>query len=325
MKIFDGHSHLLNADYIQCLRRNGAEWEDGFPLPEWSIESHLAYMDSCGVDWSLLSLSSPHPCFGDAEECAAVCRSINEDAAGYKREYPDKIGFCAVLPLPDLKKAMEEAVYALDVLGADGIKLASNSRGLYLGDPALDPLMEELDRRGSVVIIHPHRPHAMTEGLFPSGPAPLFEFLCDTTRAVLNMMGHDIFRRYPDMKVVVPHCGSFLPNIADRFAGLQTLLVQAGVLSRAIDVKDSISRLYFDIAGSPVPDLLPLLLKTADPKHIIYGADYPFTPAQYVKAGLERLLQAFETDPTLRPYRDGILWENARDLFGLSEKTGGAI
>ena len=62
------------------------------------------------------------------------------------------------MPLPDIDAAIREAVYALDTLGADGVKLATNSRGQYLGDEALDPLMEAMNERHAVIIIHPHRP-----------------------------------------------------------------------------------------------------------------------------------------------------------------------
>lgn len=73
-------------------------------------------------------------------------RHYNEACAKLKTDYPGKFLFCASLPLPDVDAAIEEAIYALDKLGADGIKLATNSRGQYVGDEALDPLMEVLNQ-----------------------------------------------------------------------------------------------------------------------------------------------------------------------------------
>ena len=67
-----------------------------------------------------------------------------------QKEYPDRFRFHAALPLPDVNAAIEEAVYALDELGAAGIKLASNARGQYLGDPALDPLFEVLNEKSAI-------------------------------------------------------------------------------------------------------------------------------------------------------------------------------
>ena len=62
-------------------------------------------------------------------------RQTNEAAARIKKEHPGRFLFCAALPLLDVQKAIEEAKYALDVLKADGIKLATNANGQYLGVP----------------------------------------------------------------------------------------------------------------------------------------------------------------------------------------------
>ena len=316
-KIIDGHSHVLTKEYMEFILQNGAELEDGFALPAWSAENHLKFMEECGIDWSLLSVSSPHPFFGNEEECISLTRKMNEELAAIKKQSPGKFGFCASLPLPNVEAAVEEAVYSLDILGANGIKFATNSRGLYLGDKKMDPIFHELDKRHAVVTIHPHRPEPLKEGLFSSGPVPLFEFLCDTTRAVLNMMANDVLIRYPNVKIIVPHCGAFLPNIASRIESAQPILAQNGLLDHPIDVKENLSRLYFDLAGNPVPHNLPYLLTIAGPDQLIYGADYPFTPAPLAKKNLEALRSFLEESEVLKPYQDQILAENARKLFGL--------
>lgn len=61
MKIIDAHSHILTPDYLAYVKENGAALEDGFALPNWSAEEHLDLMEQCGIEWSLLSVSSPHP------------------------------------------------------------------------------------------------------------------------------------------------------------------------------------------------------------------------------------------------------------------------
>lgn len=316
-KIIDGHSHILTTEYLEYIEKNGAALEDGFALPVWSEEEHLQLMEECGIEWSLLSFSSPHPYFGNDEECIALTRKMNEDTAAVKDRHPDKFGFCASLPLPNVEASVEEAVYAMDVLGAKGVKFASNSRGLYLGDPKLDVIFEELDKRNAVVVMHPHKPAEMTEGVFSAGPIPAYEFLCDTTRAVLNMLGNEVPLRYPNVKIIVPHCGSFLPNIASRLEMIQPILMDQGLLEKPIDVKANIEKLYFDAAGTPAPHLLPFLLTITTPDKIVYGADYPFTPVPAVKKGVQSLVTMLEENEELKPYKDMILYENAKQLFGL--------
>lgn len=275
-------------------------------------------MDSCGIDFSLVSVSSPHPYYGDTDECIKITREMNEEAAKLKEAYPNRFGFLASLPLPDIQFSVKEIQYAQEKLSANGVKLPSNSRGIYLGDPVLEPVFEELNKRGMTAVIHPHKPAAVTEGVFSYGPVPLYEFLCDTTRAVLNMMAHGVLERYPNVKIVVPHCGSFLPNIIGRLESLQPVLVKQGLLKKEINVKKNMENLYFDTAGTPAPDLLPLLLTITTPDKIMYGGDFPFTPAPLVKENLTKLIKLLDEDSVLRQYKDQILYDNARQLFQLS-------
>ena len=246
-KVMDVHSHIVTDSYMQLLRQHGAELEDGYPLPEWSVEKHLAFMQEAGIDCAVLSMPSPQPYFGDAEESRRCIRSINEEAARAKAEYPGKFLFCASLPLPDVQVAIREAVYALDTLHADGIKLATNSHGQYLGDKALDPLMEVLNARKAVVILHPHTPAQRPENTFTGGPIFVYEYPAETTRAVINMIENNVMVCYPDIKFVVPHSGSFLPIALPRLRAAQPLLVKQGLM-RQVDVDRNLANLYYDLA-----------------------------------------------------------------------------
>jgi predicted TIM-barrel fold metal-dependent hydrolase len=133
----------------------------------------LALPSTAQID--LHSHAVTQPFFGDAKTSAAVCRKYNEECAALKARYPGRFMFCAALPLPDVPHALEEARYALEVLGADGIKLATNSYGQYLGDPALDTLMAYLNAKNAVVILHPHKPSAVNEQLIAAVRDWLFE------------------------------------------------------------------------------------------------------------------------------------------------------
>lgn len=316
LSILDAHAHFTTPEYLAMMERHGASLEDGFPLPDWSISQHLELMEQCHISWSLLSLSTPQPYFnGYDQEAIAMCHSLNEQMAEIKRTYPSKFGFQACLPLPNVDAAMDEAIYALDTLGANGIKFASNSRGLYLGSPELEPLMAELNKRHAICNIHPHRPEPIKEGIFSAGPVPLFEFLADTTRAVLNLISNGVILRYPDITWIVPHCGSFLPNIYDRYIGISKVLIPQGLMPD-VDVQSSMQKLYFDTSGNPAPHLLKWLLTITSPDHILYGSDFPFTPPAQIKKNLDDLLVLLDEEELL-PYKNMILSENAGKLFGI--------
>ena len=316
----DIHGHILTKGYLDLLEAHGATREDGFPLPVWNEESALSFLDETGIRYQVLSLSSPHPYFGDAAESADFCRAFNDETARVVARHPTRFGFCAVVPLPNVAAAVGEATRTIGDLNALGVKLASNSRGLYLGDERLDPLFQRLESiaegrdRDVVCLIHPSRPEPIAEGVFSAGPVPLYEFLTDSTRAVLNMIAHDVPRRFPRVQVVVPHCGSFLPNVARRIEGAQPILEKVHMMGH-VDVPANLARLWFDTAGDSVPDLLPLLLTITGPDHVLFGSDYPFTPRSQTLTNIRRLQEFLASDRRLAKHADDILDNNARKLL----------
>ena len=308
----DVHSHMIPGSYLAAVKAHGMEMDEGFPIPAWSAEAHLKFMDEAGIQTSVLTMPAPQPYFEDGVQSAAICRTFNEEAAALKALYPGRFLFCAALPLPDVDRALEEAKYALEVLGADGVKLATNSYGQYLGDPELEPLMAYLNSRKAVIITHPHKPSAVNEQLIAAVPLASYEYLAETTRAILNMVANNVLVRYPDLKVVVPHCGSFLPNALPRFKGLLPVMVKQGYM-QPVDVDANISHLYFDLAGAATEEALESLLTITEPSHILYGSDYPYVAAAAL-AGAKKSLETRLASHGLAP-RD-VFTDNAARLFG---------
>ena len=308
----DIHSHAITQGYLNYIKANGAEMDEGFPIPNWDAERHIAFMDKAGIQTSVLTMPAPQPFFGNAEASAALCRRYNEECAALKARHPGRFLFCAALPLPDVPHALEEARYALEVLGADGIKLATNSYGQYLGDPALDTLMSYLNQQNAVIILHPHKPSAVNAKLIADVPLASYEYLSETSRAILNMIAHNVLVRYPNLKVVVPHCGSFLPNALPRFRSLLPVMVKQGIM-QPVDVDVNLSRLYYDLAGAPTDDVLDALLTITTPDHILYGSDYPYVAEPVLVNGKKALVERLASH-RLNP--QDIFTDNARRLFG---------
>ena len=299
----DLHSHIITPEYLAALERHNALMDEGFPIPSWDAGRHLDFMNRAGITTAVLTMPAPQPWFGDDKEAAPVCRSVNEECDMLKARHPGRFLFCAALPLPDIKAAIEEARYALDVLGADGVKLATNAYGQYLGDPELDTLMAFLNERNAVIIIHPHKPSAVNAQLIADVPLASYEYLAETSRAVLNMIAHNVLVRYPHLKVVVPHCGSFLPNALPRFRSLLPVMVKQG----------NLARLYYDLAGAPTDDVLDALLTITTADHLLYGSDYPYVAEQVLiegKKALAERLARHGLDP------QEVFTDNARRLFG---------
>ena len=310
----DVHSHALPQAYLDALAELGVNpvEEDGFPTPAWSEEAHLQFMGETGQEFCILSISTPHIHRGDDATAARLSRAINDELSAVCLRHPDRLGFATTLPVPAVEASIEEARRGFDELGALGVKLPSNGNGIYLGDPVLEPLMVFLDERSAVVTIHPSLPSAVPQGIFTAGPAPLFEYIADTTRAVLNLLAHGVIDRYPHIRWVVPHAGSFVPSIAHRLTGISQILVPAGLME-PINVMDNLRSLYWDLAGDARPVMLEGLMHIVDPAHLLYGSDTPYTPVPITARNKEGLA----ADPLIAPIAQAVFHDNAARLYGL--------
>ena len=305
--VVDVHSHIITPEFVSSLEREGRLMDEGFPLPKYNVENHLKWMDEAGVQTSVLTLAAPQP----TSEAIRLC---NEAAARIKREHPGRFKFCAALPLPDVNAAIREAIYALDTLKADGIKLATNVGGQYLGAPELDTLFSVLNERRAVIILHPHRPEPVNRQVMQQTPLAMQEYLSETTRAVSNMISRNVLARYNNIKVVVPHCGAYLPLAIPRMKSL-TPVMQANKMVGKIDYEANLRTLYYDLAGAHSPEVIRMLLTITTPDHLLYGSDYPYVAPQVLTQSLARMKQYLSDETDLAPFREMILYQNANQIF----------
>lgn len=262
----DTHQHLIPPGYAEWLTDRGID-SGGMKTPSWSEEKALALMNQSKIAAAVLSVSTPGVHLGDEAEARDKAREVNEFAAGLARRHPGRFGFFATLTLPDVEGAIAEARYALGTLHADGVVLLANAHGTYLGDPAWDPLMAELDRLGAVIFVHPS---ALPAPPVPGIPPFAADFLLDTTRAAINLARAQTFERFPRLRIILSHAGGFVPFAAERIArACAPDGAQADGLRR-------LRRFHFDTALSGSPYALPSLLALADPARITFGSDWPY-------------------------------------------------
>jgi 6-methylsalicylate decarboxylase len=310
-RVVDVHAHFLPRSYREALQRAGIEHPDGFPfVPHWSVSDALELMEHVGIGAALLSISSPGLSFIDGAERSTLARTVNEEGAAAVQDHPHRLGLLSSLPLPYVDAALEEIARASEVLRADGFVLMTNYDGVYLGDKRLEPVMEELDRRGAVVLVHPTSPPA-ADAVALGLPRPLMEFIFDTTRAIANLILTGTLDRHRRLRVIVPHVGSALPSLADRVSGFAKL----GLTNRPsedVDVDATLARLYYDLAGTPFPHSLRGLRGIAQVDHLLYASDTPFTPEDSIDRAARALV---ETDLLDEEQKAGLFSENARALF----------
>jgi predicted TIM-barrel fold metal-dependent hydrolase len=289
-------------------------------------------MADLNITKSVLSISSPGTFLihDDPDAARKLTRECNDFAAQLVSRRPSQFGFWASLPLPDIAGSMTEIAYAFDELHADGVTVHTNHHGIYLGDRSFDTIFDELNRRKAKIFIHPTTPcmaACQNHGPIPAAPlqqfpSPMIEFMFDTARAVINLFVSGTIARCPDITFIIPHAGGAMPPIIERFTVFLSVVPSAQALKITSDVvKETFRRqFYFDLAGMPFPDQVHGLLRYVDPSKLLYGSDFPFTPA--VAVGM--LAQRMERESGkiwTKEEISGVLRTNAEMMLGLQSKT----
>ncbi len=280
----DTHHHVIPPDYRKVLDRAGLLEAGGRELPNWSVETSLQAMAELNVGTAILSVSTPGTAFlPDPADAAALARDVNDYTAELAAAQPDRFGFFATVPLPNIDESVPETVRALDDLNADGVVLLANNAGTYLGEEGQESLFAALNERSAVVFIHPAE---LPGPSVPGVPPFATDFLLDTTRAAYLLVRNGIRTRYPDIRFILSHAGGFVPYASHRMA----VAIMADTGRSWVDVLDDFASFYYDTALSSSAAALPTLLAFAKPGHITFGSDFPFAPTAAGKlfaAGLE--------------------------------------
>lgn len=273
--LIDIHAHFFTPEYHAALRSAGMTTVDGFPIPEWSVDSAIQLMDQWGIRTQLLSISAPGMDFVPPAKARQLAREVNENNAKLVAAHPRRIGGFALLPLPDVEGALEEIAYALDVLKLDGIVLFTNIAGSYLGDKRFDAVFDELNRRKAVIFVHPVAPPGFDIKNL-GFPAPCVEFPFDTTRMIMNMIASGTVRRCPDIRMIVAHGGGTLPFLANRIGRNIVRFAKANPPFTPEEVMAAFKWFYYDVTAVSHQHAIDALLSLAPTDHLLYGSDHPF-------------------------------------------------
>ncbi|KAH4906568.1 hypothetical protein HBI80_082030 [Parastagonospora nodorum] len=315
----DVHSHFLPPFYRTALAENGHEKPDGMPaIPEWSPEAQLEMMSAANITKAILSISSPGSYIND-QLGVGLTRQCNAYAAQLKSEKPEKFGFWASLPLPNVHSSLAEIDTAWRE-GADGFGLLTNYYGQYLGDAAFDGVFDKLNELGATVFIHPTVPCIHGDSgvgctkAAPFGtayPIAIFEFFFDTARAVVNLFTSGTIDRCPNIRFIIPHAGGAMPALFTRFVRFSSMVPGGRVLDAAVVRRQLDEQFYFDLAGFVFDGdeggagQLKALVEGLEigSGRLIYGSDFPFTKTPLVRnfaarmnGGLEALFDERERE-----------------------------
>ena len=282
----------------------------GLKPQTWTPETSLAFMDEAGIDIAILSISTPGIQLPDRCAAQELARKCNELAASLISRYPKRFGAFASMPMSDIDDAIDEMIYALDVLKLDGVVLFTNSNGVYLGDRTLRPLFDELQKRKAIVYVHPNAspdPVAHSLGLTDN----LIDFPTDTTRAIAQLHYGGTFSATPDVRYIFSHAGGTTPYLAGRLAIVDEMKIM-GDSSTTGTSAETFQKLYWDTALAWSDQVLHTLRHIGGTDKVVFGTDFPYLRKDIAVRSKINVANSMELS---EDEKKKVLGQNAIELF----------
>lgn len=277
-----GHTSAPQALYGFNFRMMMSRGDFGRSAPTFTddeiaeaMAAHIAMLDEVGTD---LQLIMPRPWGipnGHKNEKTVrwMAEEVNDVIARQVSLFPDRLKGIAGLPQVDgisPANCASELGRAVTELGFKGCMInpdpGEGGGGTPpMGDPFWYPLYEKLCEFDVPGIIH--------TGNCANGRVTQSEHLINEEAvAGLSILRSTVFRDFPDLKLVIPHGGGWIPYQIGRFRGGKAYL-KGG--ARELDSFDeALRQLYFDTVVYN-QEALDLLLKIVGPDNCLFGSDRP--------------------------------------------------
>lgn len=304
----DVHAHYLAPGYRAALETAGLAMIGGIPVPSWTPELALDFMDAHGIETQILSISDPGVSFLAGERAVALAHECNDYAAEIVERHPGRFGAFAVLPLDAPEAAAAEAARALDQLHFAGVGLLSSHAGRHLGDPAFEPLLQALDRHSAWVFVHPTAV-AATDKPATTIPDFIAEYPFDTTRTIISLLVANAYQRFPHIRWHFAHGGGTIPMLRARLDVAAThaplLAPLLGLPAHAADLRPdsaqtALANCVYDTALIAERPSLEAVAAICDTDHILFGSDWPFAGLAYPPEGDPQPALSDVFDPNTR-------------------------
>ena len=277
-------------------------------------EGRIRQMDADGIDFAVLSLTSPGVQVFDAVTASRLAKDANDALANAVKVYPDRLAALAAVAPQYPQGAAQELQRAIGTLGMKGFLINSHTHGEYLDDRKYWPIFEAAQHLDVPLYLHPREPAPdmakpfLDYGLYFAG----FGFAVETSLHALRLIMSGLFDEFPRLKIVLGHMGEGLPFWLQRIDNRYLLQVKIGAVKPMKRLPSEYFLENFTITTSGVMSApaLKLSIEVLGVERIMFAADYPY---ESVTEGVAFM----DTVAISEAHRQAIYSDNAKRIFRL--------
>jgi len=256
------------------------------------------------------------------KDAADLSRMGNDEMAELVNKYPDRfVSALAGLPMNDVDASIREIERTMEELKFKGVQIYSSVNRKPLDRPEFLGIYEKVSEYDVPLFLHPVRdrdvPDYPDEKLAKYSAYIQFGWPYETTMAMSRLVLSGIMEKFPNLKVVVHHCGAMLPFFAKRAAlGVPE---PGEVMNLTRPPLEYYKKFYGDtVLGGNTPALMcGYAFFGAD--HMVFGSDYPY-PGGVARAdfALGEVIKSVEAMAISDEEKVKIFSKNTRQLLKLS-------
>lgn len=253
----------------------------------------LEHMDRAGIDFQVISLTSPGAQGCPADKAVVLARDANDRLHEAVKAHPTRFGGFAALPTVDAEASVKELERCVTELGFLGACVNGHTRGEFLDAPKYWPLFEACEALGVPFYLHPTQPPAAVMASLFQGPVEPFSraawgFSMEAGTHFLRLVMSGVFDRFPKLTMILGHLGEGIPFVLDRMNSHTQLTCREAGLKN--DVAGYMrENVVVTTSGNFSVAAFVCTVMTLGAERILFSVDWPYEKNEWGAELLARL------------------------------------
>lgn len=301
----DVHGHLWTDEYLDLMEKFGkkdvgVQRGKGAGNSQAEVEKRFAMMDAVGIAMQALSICPQAPQFADKDHAVTAARKANDLYLEAVQKWPKRFVAYAAVPLPHIDESLKELDRVLGQPGFVGATIPTSVLDRSIADSSFLPLYEELNRRGSVLFVHPGGYGAYSPLIQDFHLTWMIGAPIEDTVAVAHLILRGIPQKFTKLNIINTHIGGALPMLMQRLDNIYKW--ENPALSELPSI--TARRMWYDTVGHGYDPALAAGISSIGADRLVFGTDFPYEPGPLFKRSIDYIsevgLKKDEVDQILR-------------------------